>query len=162
MLGALLALVLAVASVQLAFARDHPDADGGQVQVIDLTTRTLQSADINEGAPGPSVGDRSVFSDDVFRDGVKVGTDGGDCVLVQVTPGATQNAEPQAATAQCTATVKLPEGQITAQGLVDFISNEPFTIAITGGTGQYRTAHGEVRVTQESEEVSTLRLTVIL
>jgi hypothetical protein len=166
MLGAALAILLAAASVPLAFAGGDKDRHGHHhghhVRIIDLTTTVLQDADVDLGDPGPSVGDRFVFSDTVFRDGEEVGIDGGECVIVQFTPGADPEGEPEAATAQCVATVSLPEGQITAQGLVDFTTTDPFTIAITGGTGKYRTAHGEVEVSEESEEVDRLRLKVIL
>jgi hypothetical protein len=162
--GTVLALVVAVASVPLAFARSgsHPDGRDRAVQNIHLTTKVLQSADLDLGDPGPSVGDRFVFSDEVFLDGEKVGMDGGECVIVLFQPGPDPQGEPAAVSAQCVATVMLPDGQITAQGLVDFTQTEPFTIAVTGGTGKYRTAHGEVTVTEESEEVGVLDIRLIL
>jgi hypothetical protein len=39
---------------------------------------------------------------------------------------------------------------------------EPFSVAITGGTGEFRTAHGEVEVREESETVSELTVKLIL
>ena len=165
MLGAVVTVLLVAVSVPLALAGDDPDRHGDHqdhVRIIDLTTTVLQDADLDLGDTGPSVGDRFVFSDDVFRDDEKVGMDGGECVIVLFTPGPDPEGEPEAASAQCTATVSLPEGQITAQGLVDFTGTGAFTIAITGGTGKYRTAHGEVEVTEESEEVDRLKLKVIL
>ena len=49
-------------------------------------------------------------------------------------------------TAQCVATLSLPEGQVTVQGLVVFTNPAKvrFVQAVTGGTGAYRTAHGEL------------------
>ena len=163
-MGAALAVLVAVASVPLASAGDgspRHDRDG-KVQKIHLTTQLLQETDLDLGDPGLSQGDRFVFSDDVFLDDEKVGMDGGECVIVLFTPGDDPEGEPEALTAQCVATVMLPDGQITAQGLVDFAQTEPFTIAITGGTGKYRTAHGEVQVTEESEEVDVLDVKLIL
>jgi hypothetical protein len=60
------------------------------------------------------------------------------------------------------ATASLPQGQITVQGLIDFTDPGPFTLAITGGTGAYRTARGEVEVTEESPEVDRIRFKLIL
>jgi hypothetical protein len=163
-LGAVVAVLLAAGSVPLASADDDSDRRGGDnddVRVIDLTAKLLQSAEIDEGEPGPSVGDRFVFSDEIFRGGKKVGIDGIDCVVVLFVPGEDPEGEPEQAVAQCSATVSLPEGQITAQGLADFTETEQ-TIAITGGTGKYRTAHGEVLVIEESDEVAHYRVTLIL
>ena len=39
---------------------------------------------------------------------------------------------------------------------------EPFTVAITGGTGEFRTAHGEVEVTEESDTVAELKVKLVL
>ena len=54
-------------------------------------------------------------------------------------------------------------GQLTAQGLATLTetSPQPFTLAITGGTGAYRTAHGQLQVAQVSETESRYTLTVI-
>ena len=38
---------------------------------------------------------------------------------------------------------------------------QPVTLAITGGTGAYRTAHGQARVVQVSESGARYTLTVI-
>ena len=63
---------------------------------------------------------------------------------------------------QCLATLSLPEGQLTAQGLTTLNeSGQPFTLAITGGTGAYRTAHGQIRIAPVSETESHYTLTVI-
>jgi hypothetical protein len=163
-LGAVVAALLATASVPLTAAGDGSDGQRGHkgdVLVIDLTANLLQEALIDERDEGPSVGDRFIFSDDIVRDGKSVGTDGIDCVVVLIVPGKDPAGEPERVAAQCTASLSLPEGQITAQGLVDFTQTEQ-TIAITGGTGTYRTAHGEVHVTDVSDEVANYRLTVIL
>jgi hypothetical protein len=160
-LTAILALLLAVAGVPLAFAGGGSD-DDDDVRILQLTTRTLQEADLDLGASGPSIGDRFVGSEAAFRDGERVGMTGFECIVVQFTPGPDPAGEPEAVTAQCVATLSLREGQITAQGLVDFTGPGPFTFAITGGTGAYRTAHGEVELTEESPTVDRLRLKLIL
>jgi hypothetical protein len=65
----------------------------------------------------------------------------------------------------CIATVRLPDGQITLQGLVTFgeEAGNGFDVAITGGTGAYRTAHGQATITETEEEdvPNQLRLELI-
>jgi hypothetical protein len=163
-LGAILAVLLAIAGVPLAFAGgdDNGDDNGDDVRTLRLTATSLQEAEIDLGASGFSIGDRFVESQNLFRDDERVGVGGIDCVLVVFRPGPDPAGEPEAATAQCVATASLPQGQITVQGLIDFTDPGPFTLAITGGTGAYRTAHGEVEVTEESPEFERIRFKLIL
>jgi hypothetical protein len=52
-------------------------------------------------------------------------------------------------TYNCVGTLSLRRGQITAQGLLEVQGEDdtgPWTVAITGGTGAYRGASGEIRV----------------
>jgi hypothetical protein len=135
--------------------------------VIDLTTRVVQEADLDLGASGPSVGDRFVFSDDVFRGGHLVGISGGECIVVRLEPDPVPpGQEPTSATLNCVATIRLPEGQVTLQGLVTFSeeAGPSFVVAITGGTGAYRTAHGQATLTEDEDEDTPdqLRLELIL
>ena len=65
------------------------------------------------------------------------------------------------ATLQFVATAELPRGQITVQGLATFTDGpSTFRLAITGGTGRYRTAHGVLIVEEisETEDRLTFRL----
>jgi hypothetical protein len=162
-LGVVLGLLLAVASVPLAFARgDHNGAKKRHgVRVLHVTLTNTKETDLDLGASGPSVGDRFSVFGDVVRDGVRVGAGGYECVTLLFTPGPDPSAEPRALTDQCTGTLALSAGQITVQGLVDRTGTPPITIAITGGTGAYRTAHGEVQTSGPNEagdEPLTLKL----
>jgi hypothetical protein len=80
---------------------------------------------------------RFLGTDDLYRDGRKVGDDASVCQLMADLGQADGRF-------QCLATMSLPHGQLTAQGLITHNEggSEPFTVAITGGTGAYRTAHG--------------------
>jgi hypothetical protein len=163
-LGAILVLLLAIAGVPLAFAGgddNDDDNDDGDVRTLQLTARTIEEAEIDVGASGFSVGDRFIESQNLFRGDERVGLGGIDCVLVVFRPGPDPEGEPEAATVHCVATASLPQGQITVQGLIDFTDPGPFTLAITGGTGAYRTAHGEVEVT-ETPEIDRITLKLIL
>ena len=80
-----------------------------------------------------SIGDEDVFWGEFFIGERKVGFDGGVCKLVRL-PG----------WYHCVATNMFRQGSITAQFLADFTSSKPGHFAITGGTGAYRGASGEV------------------
>jgi hypothetical protein len=54
----------------------------------------------------------------------------------------------------------LSEGQITGQGLVTIGSATTNTLAVTGGTGRFLTAHGEMLV--EEREPNVFRYTITL
>jgi hypothetical protein len=168
-LFAVLALALTIGVVSLVpaaiGAKEHKE-HGKKVQILNLTTLTDQQADLDLGASGPSVGDRFVFSENVFRGKQKIGTDGGECVVVRLEPNPVpQGQEPTSVTVNCAVSAQLPKGQLTVQGLTTFSeqSGNRFTLAITGGTGAYRTAHGEATVTDNEDEnvPDELRLKII-
>jgi hypothetical protein len=93
---------------------------------------------IDLGAPGPSIGDRLVFSNPLYDTHDRIiGRDGAECVIVRIDP--TEPPERQQVV-QCTISVQLADGQLTVQGLAQGTEN---TFAVTGGTGAYRKAHGE-------------------
>ena len=98
-----------------------------------------RNTDLDLGQPGPSAGDTQVFLDDVQRDGRTVGTSAGGCTLTTISDTRLAGA--------CSATLVLPEGSLTTQGAFD---EDPatgpagFTWAVTGGTGSYAGAAGEV------------------
>ncbi len=58
---------------------------------------------------------------------------------------------------QLTGTLSLPDGQITIQGLEE-PPTDAGTIAITGGTGRYRLARGELRFKDTSDTTTDLAL----
>jgi hypothetical protein len=160
---AILALLLAVTSVSLAFASGDPkgDKNGDKVRILQVTLTNSQETSLDLGAPGPSVGDRFSVFGDLVRNGTRVGVAGYECVTLLFTPGPDPAGPPEAATDQCYGTLSLPKGQITVQGLVDRTGPVPITIAITGGTGAYRTAHGELQTSgpnEQGDEPLTLKL----
>ena len=141
-LGALLALLVASTGVALAAASssDEREARGGRVHVLHVTRTTGDDVilDLDHSAtaahPAPdSIGDEDVFTADVYTGDTKVGFDGGACKLVR-----------QPAIYHCIATNSFAEGDLTVQFLADFTQTAPGHFAITGGTGAYRGATGEV------------------
>jgi hypothetical protein len=147
MVGALTtAIVAAGASMAFAGSGEDGDDDGDHIRV---TARLAGESEIDLPPSGFGVGDKIVLTHDLYRDGEKIGESGGECTFVR-TGGETS-------TAQCLASFALSGGQITVQGLVTFAQEPaPFTVAVTGGTGRYRDADGELHVETVSEEEERL------
>jgi hypothetical protein len=128
-------------------------AGGKQQRTLRLTATQIASEFLDVGTTGLSLGDQVVFSDALTRRGRDVGEDGGTCTITNVTGYDTANAN-------CVVTLALRRGQITVQGLIAFEEESipDATLAITGGTGAYRGASGELDFHQVSETVSTYTL----
>jgi hypothetical protein len=105
---------------------------------------------IDLGTPGPSTGDQQIITMDVFKGAKQLGESHVVCVTVR------------AGIAQCDNVTHLPGGDIIATGLVTDAQEEtsPFTQAITGGTGAYRNAHGELTVSEAGPQPATLRFEI--
>lgn len=127
----------------------------------DMVLRAVQkqTKDTDIGPSGPSVGDRTVFSEDLYRDGRKVGTDGVECVITRVVKSSTGKVT--AIDSQCVGTMRLGRGQITVQGLVAFNVSavKPLKLVITGGTGFYKGARGEMTVEPTNDAGTRSKLT---
>ena len=131
------ALLVLSAAHGASTAADDQDRDNSP-RVIRLVERIHEFTFQDTGAPGPSLGDRLIFTSDLFdEENRRVGRDGADCVVVRLD----QSAPPQQQQiVQCAITVELPNGQLTFQGLAQGTES---LFAVTGGTGTYRTARGE-------------------
>jgi hypothetical protein len=156
-LATIIALVLVVASITLASASGSGggSSDHG-VQVIRLVVKGVQESSIDLGKKGFSQGDQEIVGLNVLRGGKKIGEAGQICQFVRVTQAS--------ATDLCQIALSLPKGQITAQGLIKSTSAGPgtFFLAITGGTGAYQTAHGQVKITATTTNEVPVTLYVIL
>jgi allene oxide cyclase len=123
--------VLAIAVTAWAKPGGKSGHHGGKTIAViehadtDVTTDT--------GAIGDSVGDLLTFANDVFdrTDTRKVGTDQGYCV--RTVAGAAY---------ECNFTVLLDRGNITVEG--PFYDAKDSVLSITGGTGAYRKARGDM------------------
>ena len=128
------------------------DSEEPQSQVLGVVAKEAASKYLDLGRKGFGQSDQFVFTNDLLRDGSKVGTDGGSCTVTRLTARGVN-------TWLCVASNSLPGGQITVEGLVTYgpdeaVKAEPYYFAITGGTGQYEGARGQVKL----EEVSARKV----
>jgi hypothetical protein len=122
--------LLLIVVAGLAFAQEATN-----IMKFDVTFSPFNLLDLGE--QGISVGDHLLFDDELFSSGESVGRDGGFCVITRVQPDG-----PDPLLDECVVTFSLPDGQIVGEGLV---SDAPKKIlAITGGTGKYTGASGQL------------------
>ena len=99
-------------------------------------TFTLEALTTEQEFEGTALGDQIVFTSQLLKGDAEVGHQAGVCIVTSVAR----------AEAQCVATYVLPGGQITGQALIRLGDPTPYAGAITGGSGKYEGAEGEVRV----------------
>lgn len=114
-------------------------------KVIKLVARPVRREIYKNGDAEVNLGDRSVFTHALFLDGEEVGFDGGVCTVVRL-----ENGESYIV---CNVSMNLPDGTIAFQTFIkDQIPPPPFYAAITGGTGAYRGARGEMHIDPASPD----------
>ena len=98
-----------------------------------VVERATTDAVVDVGATGDSPGDMLTFANELFdKDNVtRIGTDSGYCIRTSV-----------GVAWQCAWTNALSGGQISVQGI--FLDAGDSVITITGGTGDYKGAKGEM------------------
>lgn len=108
----------------------QPAAAASRMHLIEHAT---SDAVTDLGAKDDSAGDLLTFANDIFDtdNKTKVGTDNGYCI--RTVAGKAW---------ECFWTVTLPKGQITVEG--PFLDAGDSVLAITGGTGIYGMARGEM------------------
>jgi allene oxide cyclase len=128
------AIVLSIVSVAAA---------GKNVTTIHViehaTTDTV--IDTGSGAPGTdTAGDLLTFANDLYdaSDSNVVGTDQGDCV--RIVPGSTW---------ECRWVAMFDDGSITVEGPFSDAGNT--VLAITGGTGAFKNARGQMKLEYHDE-----------
>ena len=141
------AATLGVAATAATASADRP--------TITVTAVTTHEALLTIGTPGDPTGNQFVSAHDLYRGGHKVGVDGASCQIIDVVP-------PDSLRVQCLASLSLPQGQLTGQGLVtiDEAGTSPFTLAITGGTGAYAAARGQLTVHPVDDQQSRYSITL--
>jgi hypothetical protein len=121
-------VLLAATSVAAALLLVVSASGSGTTRARGTTIRVVQK----RTSFHPS-GNLLTLTDNLFQHGKKIGRDQIACV--HTGPGTFF---------ECYASSLLPKGQIEGQAAVDPIHSHRFTVAITGGTGAYRTARGTI------------------
>lgn len=120
-------------------ASASPSSDVRRPLTIEAALVSFDFVDLGE--PGVTAGDYFVQADTLTVDGRPGGSDLIQCVAAghETDPGL------------CDAVVVLGDGTLTAAGRIpnfEPADGQPFRFAITGGTGRYRRAQGEIIVTE--------------
>jgi len=139
-----LAVVMVFGLATGAFAQDAtPIASEGLPGGIVLRVVERAEADtvIDLGEKGDSIGDLLAFGNPIYdpANQTKLADDQGSCVRTVV-----------GKSWECVWTLILPEGQITVEG--PFYDATDSVLAITGGTGAYRDARGQMTLHARNAE----------
>jgi hypothetical protein len=149
--GLAAAAVLALGLVA-AVALPSRAAATSTAKTLRLAAVTIQATTLDLGAAGLSQGDESITTRELLLDGQEVGTSHLVATVTLVAGADSQS--------QTVATFDLPDGQLTAQGLVTASQTTNRLAAITGGTGAYRQAGGQVTVTRTGPTTADITLVV--
>ncbi|WP_448642636.1 hypothetical protein [Geodermatophilus sp. URMC 63] len=149
--GAALATAALVVPGAVAGADPGRGGDDGDREVVlefHVVTSPFSYTDLGE--PGPSAADVIVFSDRLQRDGADVGHEVGSCVVVDPSGLST-----------CTAVATL-DGEGTVAYAFENAPPPEKTLAVTGGSGDYRTARGDGVFLEHGDGTATLTLSLVL
>ena len=131
--------VLPVSMATLLLATANPAAS----ETLKLVERATTDAVLDLGATGDSAGDLLTYANEVYDadNQTKLGSDNGWCIRTVVGKAW-----------ECTFTVMLDGGQLTAEG--PFLDAGDSVWAVTGGTGKYAEASGEMKLHARDEKGS--------
>ncbi|MFI8105886.1 hypothetical protein [Streptomyces sp. NPDC086023] len=137
---------------------------GGERHVTLNWTQTIDRHDpIDVGPAGESVGDQSIASGVVYRDGTAVGTFDLNCTITHV--------DAQSTTTQCQSAYTLPEGGLTFWGRHTQPLGTPIHLGdqargrisgVASGTLAYSTARGQGTFTRTTGASQTVSVTLTL
>jgi hypothetical protein len=138
--GAAVVLVLALAGVVTISATSQaaePSTHKAKMLTFDVVFSPftpIAANNVRDPNSPFALGDEIVFHDQLFAGGRRVGDDLGSCVIAAITS--------QELAANCSLVIRLPDGNLTGQ-FIAIAGPAPREIALTGGTGRYRSAGGE-------------------
>ncbi|MFO1060310.1 MAG: allene oxide cyclase family protein [Dongiaceae bacterium] len=121
------------AALLLGLAAAGAAADEGRRFTV--VERAVSDTVTDTGAKGDSVGDLLTFANQLYDEAnaTAVGSDNGWCIRTVVGKAW-----------ECTTTIMLPDGQIAIAG--PYLDGRDSTMAVTGGTGRYGRARGEMKL----------------
>lgn len=138
----MIALAVGLFAGGVAYATDDPDDGFNRPERLRLLDKADKFEFVDVGAQGQSPGDLFIFENQL-RNRADTRTHGrflSSCVVL-VTPGLVS----------CRGTLELQQGTIEVATAIDLAAGGEIRAAVTGGTRDYRRAHGQMRL---SEEVS--------
>jgi hypothetical protein len=147
---ALLAGTTAAMSIASASAAPKPAA-ADSVKVLHLISHDTSVKVVDIGKKGPSPGDEIIETTADFQHGTQVDRSVVNCVLITIIA--------RAQDVLCHGDLVFKDGQVQFQGETNF--HTPFSVAVTGGTGAYQRAGGQLtllRTLPNGNDVETLRL----
>ncbi len=118
-----------------------PAEAGAVAPDLQVTAKPWTEYFVDNGPRGESPGDKFGFTEKLFQHGERVGRDAVECTVKRVTR--------RSFTMQCVGTMTMRgRGQITIQGAITFseTSGDSFSLAVTGGTGEFSGVNGEMVV----------------
>lgn len=129
---------------------DDPGGAHGHESTLQFDVEFSPFELVDVGEPGLSAADVIVFNDVLLRDGQRVGGMAGTCVVVDPTP-----------LANCTGVITLDEQDTITLAFLNAPPPEK-VFAITGGSGTYRTAHGDGLLVEFGDDTGTLTVNVVV
>jgi hypothetical protein len=163
LLGALVLVVMAlgITGVLRAVSASPETADKEHGNTLTVLTKTREQKVVDLGPQGPTQGDMRVVNAPLYDENAKERIGRFDLYCVVTDPADEPNEK--AHMAECTYTYTLPGGEISAQGvtaLPKLPKPAPRVVdAVSGGTGKYVGAQGEVEIeTRGTKVISTFHL----
>ncbi len=155
--GIATAFALVIGPLALARKGDDPTVAGPRPRVLDAMEQESRDRDIKPA--GASVGDEFLISQALTEGGAARGTADTACSYVRVVRE-DGNPTPLAVSVQCSGVARIGPDVLTFQGLNSFTPNSATQsrFVVTGGTGSFRDAVGEVRVTETGKGTSAMAI----
>ena len=148
----LVAIGLAIVAPLMVAGFASGSADIQAPQTMHLTVVFEQATLVDADPSGPSLGDQQVGSGVIRHNGSKVGDFALTCTVDAVGSGGHWGGT-------CNGWGKFADGYVTFGGETG--GNNRHTFAVTGGSGSYRNARGQLHVTDLSQKKSRVVLELI-
>lgn len=126
-------------------------------ETFSCTAKPIRREVIKNGADEVNLGDRSVFTHALFsEENEEIGFDGGTCTVVRLGADGSYHI-------LCNASMTLPDGSISFQTFIqEVFPPPPFHAVITGGTGSYAGARGQMHIDPASPDTHHYTLSIAL
>jgi hypothetical protein len=137
------AVALALVAAGTSLMTGPPATAGAVAPDLKVTAKPWTEYYTDNGREGESPGDKFGFTEKLFQRGERVGSDAVECTIKRATR--------RSFTMHCVGALTLKgRGQIAIQGAITFseTSGNEFSLAVTGGTREFRGVNGEMVVVE--------------